>query len=874
MSQKNPRRSFIRNLTLGGLGASVLPGITLAETGSSAAQIAGTNYVPNPGSHEYNQPYSGDYLRRLAFPIGGIGAGMFCIEGCGALSHMSVRHRPQLFNEPTMFGAVAIKGGAAKIVEGPVPEWKIFGRPGTGNGAAMTSYGLPRFTDASFLDRFPFGSLSLKDTAFPLEATIRAWSPFVPGDADNSSLPAGALEYTFINRSGKTLEAIFSYNSRNFMTMPDQKGRINRMDKGFVLSQPPVADKPEIQGDFAIYTDDSNAVIDYCWFRGGWWDPLTMLWNTIQEGTVRNSEPIEEDAPGASVYVPFKVGPGEKKVINIMMAWYVPYSNMIIGDVSKDVENGGLAKGSCNLSTDLGLSIDASSKVYRPWYASKFRNITEASAYWKQEYGNLLKQSEQFTQSFYKSSLPPEVLEAVAANLTIIKTPTVMRQYDGRLWNFEGSGDEGGCCHGSCTHVWNYAQAIAHLFPSLERSLRHTEFCESQNEEGHQNFRSNTPISPTTHGFHAAADGQLGGIMKVYREWRISGDNEWMKKMYPLVQKSLDYCIKTWDPRSKGLLEEPHHNTYDIEFWGPDGMCTSFYLGALEAFIKMGKHLKKNVSVYEQLFKKGKAAMETDLYNGEYFIQKIQTTGLNAPDPVKASKESFGGEYSKEAVDLLEKEGPKYQYGIGCLSDGVLGGWIARMCGLGDPVDKDKLTSHLVAIHKYNLKKDLSQHANPQRPAYAVGNEGGLLLCSWPKGGKLSLPFVYSDEVWTGIEYQVASHLMLMGKVNEGLEIVRICRDRYEGKIRNPYNEYECGSWYGRALSSYGLLQGLTGVWFDAVDKTLYVDSKVGDFTCFISTETGFGNVHYKNGKVSLEVVKGSIPAKKLMLAGKESKLA
>jgi hypothetical protein len=173
-------------------------------------------------------------------------------------------------------------------------------------------------------------------------------------------------------------------------------------------------------------------------------------------------------------------------------------------------------------------------------------------------------------------------------------------------------------------------------------------------------------------------------------------------------------------------------------------------------------------------------------------------------------------------------------------------------------------------VHKYNLKNDLTEHANPQRPSYALGKEGGLLLCTWPKGGKLSLPFVYSDEVWTGIEYQVASHLMLMGKVTEGLEIVRLCRDRYDGRVRNPFNEYECGHWYARAMSSYGMLEGLTGVRYDAVDKTLYIDSKIGDFTSFLSTATGFGNVTLKAGKASLHVAYGKIEINKIKLSGKE----
>lgn len=870
MELKKDRRLFLKNITLSGIGMSVMPGIAVRNS-AGTHRATPSSSAESESNRVFNGPYSGDYLRRIAFPIGGIGAGMFCLEGCGAISHMSVRNRPQLFNEPTMFAAISVKGvtNGAKVIEGPVPEWKIFGRPNAGNGAPMTTYGLPRFQDVTFNTAFPFSTLSLKDTDLPLEVTVKGWSPFIPGDADNSSLPVGALEYHFTNTAAKSIEAVFSYNSVNFMVAKRQKGSIREMAKGFILSQNGTTEEPHLQGDFAIFTDDADAVADYCWFRGGWWDPLTMIWNTIRDGQVKNNPPVEQDAPGASLFVPFRLQPGEKKVIKVLMSWYVPYSNIRIGDVNKERETCASPE-CCNTSDELGDTIDTQQVNYRPWYSSRFGNIEEVATYWNKAYKHLHDKSALFSQAFYASSLPPEVTEAVAANLTILKTPTVMRQYDGRLWNFEGCGDEGGCCHGSCTHVWNYAQAIAHLFPSLERTLRHTEFCESQNEEGHQNFRSNIPISPATHGFYAAADGQLGGIMKVYRDWRISGDNEWMKKLFPLVKKSMDYCIKTWDPKGKGIVEEPHHNTYDIEFWGPDGMCTSFYLGALNAFCEMGKFMKVNISSYQELYKKGKKLMESELYNGEYFIQKIQFQGLNAPDPIEVSKKTFGGQYSEEAVALMQKEGPKYQYGSGCLSDGILGSWIAMMCALDNPVDNEKVTSHLKSIHKYNLKKDLSEHANPQRPAYAVGKEGGLLLCTWPKGGKLSLPFVYSDEVWTGIEYHVASHLMLMGKVNEGLEIVRTCRDRYSGKTRNPFNEYECGSWYGRALSSYGLIQGLTGVRFDAVDKKLYVDSRVGDFTSFLATDSGFGNVHWKAGKLSVEVLYGEIPVQKVVIAGKE----
>ncbi len=250
--------------------------------------------------------------------------------------------------------------------------------------------------------------------------------------------------------------------------------------------------------------------------------------------------------------------------------------------------------------------------------------------------------------------------------------------------------------------------------------------------------------------------------------------------------------------------------------------------------------------------------MEEELYNGEYFYQKVQWKGLRAGNPT-ASK-SLMSSYSPEALELLEEEGPKYQYGTGCLSDGVLGVWMAAVCGLEAFLDEDKVRSHLSAIYKYNLKKDLSDHANPQRPSYAVGREGGLLLCSWPKGGRPSLPFVYSDEVWTGIEYQVAAHLMVAGMVEEGLEIVRTCRNRYDGRVRNPFNEYECGHWYARAMASYSLLQALTGVRYDAVDKTLHLSPRLeGDFRSFFSTASGYGTVGVKDGEPFVEVRSGTI---------------
>ena len=423
----------------------------------SCSQQKGMN---KKDSHEYNASYSGKYLDRIAFPIGGIGAGMFCIEGTGSLSHMSVRNRPEVFNEPCMFAAISVKGleNGTKILEGQVPDWKKFGEPNSANGSGGASYGFPRFQNAKFTARFPFSLIELQDNDIPLDVTLTGWSPFIPTDADNSSMPVGAIEYSFRNTGSSKITAVFSYNSTNFMSQPDGLNKIRATSNGFVLSEEGIKDKPESKGDFAIFTNEPNTIVDHCWFRGGWWDPLTITWETIIKGETRNMAVADKGAPGASVYVPFTLNPGETRVIRVMMAWYVPDTNLKYGKDSEEVR--------AEDCTDPGCS--CKDPFYKPWYSGKFKGIDEVVNYWKTNYNDLRKKSELFKDTFYNTTLPAEVIEAIAANLAILKSPTVLRQPDGKLWSWEGCNDNSGCCAGSCTHVWNYAQAISHLFPSLE----------------------------------------------------------------------------------------------------------------------------------------------------------------------------------------------------------------------------------------------------------------------------------------------------------------------------------------------------------------------------------------------------------------------
>ena len=717
-------------------------------------------------------------------------------------------------------------------------------------GGGGRGFGLPRFASARFDARFPFAQVSLADPKIPLEVGLVGWSPFIPGDADSSSLPVGALEYRFKNTDTAPVDLVYSFHAQNFLAAETGHG-VKGIPGGFHLYQEGLPDRPATESSFVAWIDSPDARANLAWFRGGWFDPLTMLWNDVAEGRVVEKGPVSEgkSSIGGSVYLKFHLLPNEEKTIRLLLAWYTPYSTVCVrADLPEKVNP------------------DPKTDCYRPWYASQFSNIQSVASHWTRQVEELRQKTQTFTDSFYDSTLPPEIIEAVAANLSILKSPTVLRQFDGRFWAWEGSKDDEGSCPGTCTHVWNYAQALPHLFPALERGVRETEFIASQDERGHQSFRASLPIGPTGHAFHAAADGQLGGLLKVYRDWRISGDTEWLRGLWPRVRQSLNYCIATWDPDHRGAPFEPHHNTYDVEFWGADGMCGSFYLAALDAAIRMGQTFGDDVALWKKILAAGKRHMEGTLYNGEYFIQDIQWTGLHAASPVEMSKRAFNVDYSPEALEILQKEGPKYQYEKGCLSDGVLGEWMAWTAGLEPVLAPEKIEQHLLSVHRHNYRPDFSPFANPQRPAYAFGREAGLVLCSWPKGEKPSLPFPYSDEVWTGIEYQVAAHLISIGRVSEGLEIVRACRRRYDGTIRNPFDEMECGHWYARAMASYSLLQAFTGARYDAVDRILYLQPKMrGNFRSFLATATGFGTVGVKDGKPFLDVRGGQIEVNRIV---------
>jgi uncharacterized protein (DUF608 family) len=489
---------------------------------------------------------------------------------------------------------------------------------------------------------------------------------------------------------------------------------------------------------------------------------------------------------------------------------------------------------------------------------------------WDRLYADTLR----FKEILFSSTLPREVIDAVSANISILKSPTCLRLEDGSFYGFEGCFCQSGCCEGSCTHVWNYAYALPFLFPDLERSMRELDYSYNMDEDGGMAFRLQLPLGSPRWGFTPCADGQFGGVIKTYREWKISGDNEWLQKWWPSVKKSISYAwtdknTDLWDPGKTGVLTGRQHHTLDMELFGPNSWLTGFYLAALKAAAEMAEALgeKDIAEEYLDLMAKGQVYVKENLFNGEYFIQQIDLhdKGILAPF---AGKKVHDGEDALHAYWNGEAGELKYQIGEGCGIDQVLAQWHANLCGLGDVFDKQQVRSALAAIHRNNFIREMRRYANPCR-VYCLNGESGTVICSYPEGRrKPVIPVPYAEETMYGFEYQAACHMIQEGLVDEGLEIVRAIRDKFDGEKRNPWNEFECGSNYARSMASYALLNAFSGFSFDMARKRIGfapVGAEDG-FSVFWCLGTGWGRFALAAAKAVLSVAYGCITLEELGL--------
>ena len=782
--------------------------------------------------------YRGRQLDMIAVPLGGIGTGCISLGGWGQLRDWEIFGRPGKgnLNEAAFFTLYARpRGGQAvtKVLQGPSggprmgpPNMIPFQGGGSGAWGRAHGAGLPHFRTCECTAHYPFAELLLRDTTMPLRARLTAWNPLIPLNEDDSSIPCAIFQWEITNPTSSTVDATLFMNLTNMIGVTERSKARNtfRDEKArrglFFTTEGHAPDSPRF-GTMAVATTHRSVTFLNHWKRGGWFDPLTDFWAQARTGKLDESVPSESSGDLAgetgSIGLRFALRPHGVRTVPVVVAWHFPNQEMYWARP------------------------DAQGKrpVWKPWYATRWQDAWAAAGYALAELPRLEKETRLYDETLRSSTLPGHVLEAVASTSSILKSPTCLRLTGGELWGWEGCHDGDGCCDGTCTHVWNYQQMLPYLYPRLERGVRETDYAYNLHPNGHMSFRLPLPLGTRgSDAFHAAADGQLGGIMKVYREWRISGDRDWLARLWPSVKQALHFAWIAWDRNRDGVMEAPQHNTYDIEFWGPNTLCGSFYLGALRAATEMALFLgdEKSARTCQGLFESGRAWMDAHLWNGDYFIQKVDIdAGKNDP---------FKRPVAEQGRGIDENGMPKYQYGSGCLSDQLLGQLFAEMLELGDLFDPKHIDAAARSIFAFNWKQDLFDHANPQR-IYAQDEEAGLLLCTWPKGNPEKFPFPYSDEVWTGFEYSTAALLAYRGMVDESLAILKALRRRHDGERRNPFDEFECGHHYARAMASYAMLLALSGFSADLPHGRIALHPRVSetDFRCFFSVDTGWGIV-------------------------------
>ncbi|MCW5940862.1 MAG: hypothetical protein KIS66_01435 [Fimbriimonadaceae bacterium] len=506
---------------------------------------------------------------------------------------------------------------------------------------------------------------------------------------------------------------------------------------------------------------------------------IAVLGSLPGEPSVRASGSVGEGRFDVEWPLPMK--PGEAMTCRFVVAWHFP-----------------------NL-TSIGRPVGRR-------YAARFNDAQAVATHLARHAERLTRDTRAWHEAFYDSTLPRWLLDRIGSTVSILSTNTCQWWREGRFWAWEGVG----CCHGTCGHVWNYAHALARLFPSLERNVR-----ERQDFAPGVGFQESGAIGFRGEGWSLwAGDSQGGYILKAYREHLTSPDDAFLKRVWPRVMKATEFLIEQ-DGNADGLIEGVQHQTYDENYFGANTFVGSMYLGALRAAEEMAKLMDDDAFAKRcrAIFEAGSLRSMETLFNGEYFEQR---------------------------VDLAKH--PDWQYANGCLADQLFGQTWAHQVGLGYLYPKYAVVDALRSIWKYNWAPDVGPQNKAHAPErwFAYPGEAGLFTCTWPKSKHMGPRSTrYRDEIWTGIEYQVASHMAHEGMVEECLAICRAIHERYDADKRNPYNEVECGDHYARALASWGVLLGLSGFEFDGPAGHLGFAPRMNEesFRCVFTAAEGWGTL-------------------------------
>jgi len=788
--------------------------------------------------------YDQRHLEAIALPLGGIGTGTVSLGGRGNLRDWEIMNRPSKGYVPVRsFGpcfVVFVKDAAGKTyargLEGPIP----LALYEDASGSSAVNHGLPRFRQCSFAAAYPLGQVLLSDPDMPIDVTLQAFNPLVPADPDSSGIPVAVLRYVLRNRTDKPLQASVCGILPNFIGNDGagQGGaKANRNEfregqsvSGIFMHSEGVAQRAPQWGTIALTTTAKGDLTHrISWIAGGWGSVGLDFWDDFsQDGKLDERPPTGEDMPMASLAASIELPPKRAVPVTFLITWHFP-NRMTWTPKNNEQDRIG------------------------NYYATLYKDAWEVAEKTAPQLDGLEEKTVRFVRAFCDSDLPDVVKEAALFNVSTLRTQTCFRTEDGRFYGFEGCGNKGGCCHGSCTHVWNYEQATAFLFGSLAKSMREVEFAQATNDEGMMSFRVNLPLERAKEFGKAAADGQMGCIMKMYRDWQLSGDDQMLKALWPHVKKAIEFCWIPggWDADKDGVMEGCQHNTMDVEYYGPNPQMGIWYLGALRAAEEMARYVgdKEFASTCRDLFEKGKGWIDVNLFNGEYYEHQIRPpkdesqiaapllVGMGAKDPAK----------------------PDYQLGSGCLVDQLVGQYMAHVLGLGYLVEPANVRKTLASIMKYNYRSNLYGHFNCMR-SFALGDESVLLMADYPRDRPAN-PFPYFSEVMTGFEYAAAVGMLYEGQLDDGLTCIRNIRDRYDGGKRSPFDEAECGHHYARAMASWAAVPALTGFKYSGVDKSMTFAAGKGRY--FWSNGYAWGTCSLKKaGKgmnVDLSVLGGTL---------------
>ncbi|QHT59778.1 hypothetical protein GXP70_07305 [Paenibacillus lycopersici] len=807
-----------------------------------------------------NQQYKGANTREISFPLGGIGSGSIGLAGNGRLVDWEIFNRPnkRSFNGFSHFAIKAEQDGKlldARVLNGdmqsPYTGEPVRGGPlhsGYGFGPeSQTMAGMPHFQETAFKGEFPIAEMSFADAAFPGNVQLTAFNPFIPLQEDDSSLPAAFFEWELENTGDAAVTYTICLSAGNPKSTEraanryiEFTGQEDRKIHAIQLTSDQYSQEHASYGDITIATDTAEVSYQEYWYRGGWCDNLEMFWHDFtQPGRFANRHYEADESTAhrkdtASLAAHIDLRPGEKKGIKFVISWSFP-----------NVENNW---------NPAPMGANSWKNYYATWFDDSKASAQYAMTNWKRLYRDTLT----FKDSLFASTVPDAVKDAVSANLSVIKSATTLRLTDGSFYGFEGCIEDVGCCEGSCTHVWNYAYALPFLFPRLERSMRELDFKYNKREDGRMSFRLMLPLGRERSDFRACADGQFGGVIKAYRDWKVSGDTDWLRSIWPAVKESITYAWigsneDKWDPDKSGVLTGRQHHTLDMELYGPNSWLSGFYLAALKAGAEMAKALSEQESAAEfsELFQAGKRWVDEHLFNGEYYVQKVD---LSDKVLLEQFDEKTVATYWNEELSEI-----KYQIADGCAIDQVVAQWHANLCGLGEIFDKQQTRSALQSLYRHNFKSSMRNEANTWR-LYSLNDEGGLVICTWPeRTSKPAIPLTYNSETMTGFEYQAASHMIQEGLTDEGLAVVQAIRERYDGEKRNPWNEIECGSNYARSMASFSLLQAYSGFEYDMVAGMIGfkpVAVQDGVFRVLWSLDRGWG-VYEEQAKQAIVRVLG-----------------